>query len=430
MNAAAKVQWELEQTVLALCSQDADARNVALDLIGEGDFTAADAATVWIAIREHPPGPDLAIALARTDLRPEWVAGLMRDWYGSPANIGGYCGKLVEASRVRMLHAACREALEAEEGPDEIVGRLISAATGIVARRGSDALRWSAAYTEAGQMIADAQAKHRAGGKLGLTFGLPTVDHILGGLHGPRLMILAARPSCGKTAVLNQFALRNAARGSGGMIFSLEMGRDELVVRGMALAGDVVLSRLLRGTASAAEVSQATDAMTKLGDIPLWIDTDTYNLDAISARATVAKARHGIGWIAVDHMGLVETPRMPSRNEQMGLISRSLKQLAKRLDIPVIAVSQLNRACDTDNRRPGLADLRDSGNIEQDADIVMMLHCDKDDRSKNKRPISIGFPKNRVGPAVWPDADFEFDALTQRFRELERVHEDADNYQE
>lgn len=410
-------QQAAELAVLSISAQSSDARLLALEWVTADDFTVGEHRAAWEAMAslDHV-GP---VELVQAGVKPDMVEALINGFHGSKANIETYCASLTKAARVRAIRAMAREIAADEDGePDDLVERIVTTAQKVMGRSRSTAVPFADAMQEASAYIREAQARHRSGRSVGARFGLPTLDYVLGGLTGPRLIILAARPACGKTALLNQMAVVSARGGYPGMIFSLEMGSDELSARAVAADSGVIMARLLRGTAKADELGRADGSMVELGKLPIWLDTETYRLESICAQAAVMKARHGIQWIAVDHIGLVETERANSRNDQMGLISRALKQLAKRLNIPVIALSQLNRSSDTQNRQPGLADLRDSGNIEQDADIVLMMHCAQAERVKDERLVQIGAPKNRCGPATWLDSPVLFRAPTQVFQEM------------
>jgi len=193
------------------------------------------------------------------------------------------------------------------------------------------------------------------------------------------------------------------------------MSEAQLAQRAAASLTGISLSLISRGKP---EAITAMGALTALGDLPAWIDDTTCDLDAICARIALYQRRNGIEWAAINHIGLIRTERFNSRNEQMGHISWTLKRLAKRLGIPIIALSQLSRRSEQDGRRPRADDLRDSGNIEQDADVIVMLHTGQEDRAQPQRPVQIGIVKNRLGPSLWFKERFEFDGATQRFYEL------------
>jgi len=153
--------------------------------------------------------------------------------------------------------------------------------------------------------------------------------------------------------------------------------------------------------------------------LPIHLDTDTYTLGGIVARLAEWKNQHGIKLGIVDHLGLIEGGDSKSRNDWLGQVSRRLKKAAKQLNMPILAISQLNRQVEQTKRRPVLADLRDSGNIEQDADACIFLHVEANtEDGANGSPIEIGLLKNRMGRKGWLSERFAFDGRSQQLREV------------
>ncbi|MEC9361906.1 MAG: DnaB-like helicase C-terminal domain-containing protein [Pseudomonadota bacterium] len=344
--------------------------------------------------------------------------GMLANDTPSAANAVAYAERVSDfAKRRRIIAYAGDLAERAWTTPaDELTGTITTGLNALLSRSTATSKRFVDAVNDADASIRASRARKLAGGTAGAPTGLSTLDRLTGGFSGPRLILMAARPKCGKSALLNQFALNAAASGWPGLIVSLELGADELAIRAMASAGQVSVTKLHRGGEEELEI--AARATVALGDLPLWIDTESTKLDAILAQAALHRHKHGIKWFAVDHIGLVKTSgRFNTRNDQLGHISWSLKEMAKRLGIPCIALSQLGRECDKHNRRPRPDDLRDSGNLEQDADMVVMLHTPQADREKPIKPLQIGVPANRIGPSCWPDVWFEFDGRTQTIRE-------------
>lgn len=243
----------------------------------------------------------------------------------------------------------------------------------------------------------------------GVTTGFEQLDALTSGLQNSDLIIVAARPSMGKTAfalcvALNAALKQNVTVG----VFSLEMSREQLVQRLLSVRGKVNLARLRRPSKLSdedwASLHQAAEVVSKA---PIFID-DSSSLSTVElrARARRLKAEHGLGLVIVDYLQLMKTARRTdSRELEISDISRSLKALAKELDIPVMALSQLNRMVENrPDKRPILADLRESGAIEQDADVIMFVY--RDDVYKypkpSERPVSgdaeIIIGKQRNGP--------------------------------
>ena len=241
------------------------------------------------------------------------------------------------------------------------------------------------------QAVASAEAAHKREGHLaGLSTGLSDVDDLLGGLHRSDLVILAGRPSMGKTALATNMAFAAAQRyreelADGGVhrpvdgakvaFFSLEMSGEQLMVRIVADRAGVPSERIRRGQLTNPEMERVIAACQELEDLPLFIDqTAALSVGALRTRARRLQRQHGIGLIVVDYLQLVGSARTDGRVQEVSEISRGLKTLAKELDVPVLALSQLSRKVeDRTDKRPQLSDLRDSGSIEQDADVVLFV---------------------------------------------------------
>ncbi|PIR46668.1 MAG: replicative DNA helicase [Candidatus Vogelbacteria bacterium CG10_big_fil_rev_8_21_14_0_10_45_14] len=241
----------------------------------------------------------------------------------------------------------------------------------------------------------------------GVRSGFPEIDNKLAGLQKSDLIILAARPSVGKTSLALDIA-RNAAVKNGVPtgIFSLEMSSQQLVDRMLAAESHVDSWKLRTGRLTTdEEFSKIRDAMDKLSQAPIFIDDDSANT-ALKMRSVARrlKAEHGLGLIVVDYLQLmVPQKNVDSLVQQVTEISRSLKHMARELDVPVLALSQLSRAVEQRGGEPRLSDLRDSGSIEQDADVVMFIHRGNDrDQSENEgqraTTAKIIIAKHRNGP--------------------------------
>jgi len=205
------------------------------------------------------------------------------------------------------------------------------------------------------------------------------LDEFLGGFERSDLIIVAGRPSMGKTSLILSIT-RNAAIEQGACValFSLEMAREPLVLRLLASEAGVNLSHIRLGLHTEAEEKRVMDATGILSEAPIYID-DSPRLRVAEMRSKVRRLfyEHGVNLIVVDHLGLIDG-QIKDRVQEISYISRSLKALARELNIPVIAVSQLSRAAEwRASHRPQLSDLRDSGSIEQDADVVIFIYRDE-----------------------------------------------------
>ncbi|MCY4399558.1 MAG: replicative DNA helicase [Gemmatimonadetes bacterium] len=247
------------------------------------------------------------------------------------------------------------------------------------------------------------------GGVSGLATGFVELDRMTTGLQAGDLAIVAGRPSMGKTSwVLNVAQTAAIENGVPVAIFSLEMSKEQLVQRFLCAEGRVDAQRLRRGRLEPDEYQRLARAAGHLNTAPIWIDDSaTANVLEMKAKARRLKSEANLGLVVVDYIQLMSgTARTDSRVHEVSEISRGLKALARELEVPVIALSQLSRAPEQrTDRRPQLSDLRDSGSIEQDADLVMFLYrpeyylgpTDKDGNSVEGKAELI-MAKQRNGP--------------------------------
>lgn len=255
---------------------------------------------------------------------------------------------------------------------------------------------------------------HESKGELrGVPTGFHDLDQYLSGLQKSDLIILAARPSMGKTTLALDIARQAALNhGTPTVIFSLEMSTQQLVDRMLAAQARVNAWNLRTGNlTSETEFSKIRDSLDALSKAPIFID-DLAGNSIVRMRSVCRRIRaeHGIGLIIVDYLQLMSTSKnYDNMVNQVTEISRSLKALAKEFDVPVIALSQLSRAVESRGGRPRLSDLRDSGSIEQDADIVMFIHREDKgkDESEKTNIAEILIEKHRNGPVGKVDLYFD-----------------------
>ncbi len=266
---------------------------------------------------------------------------------------------------------------------------------------------------------------HENPGELrGIPTGFRDLDNLLAGFQKSDLIILAARPSIGKTTLALDFARIAAIKHNIPVgIFSLEMDAQQLVDRMLAAEARVNAWNLRTGRLSLdTEFSRLRDAMDRLAKAPIYIDDQASNSIAkMRSFARRLKAEHGLGLVVVDYLQLMTTAKnYDSMVNQVTEISRSLKGLARDLQVPVIALSQLSRAIESRGGRPKLSDLRDSGSIEQDADLVLFIHReDKYKDADEKTNIAeILVEKHRNGPVG--KVELYFDEKMTTFMDLEK----------
>lgn len=250
---------------------------------------------------------------------------------------------------------------------------------------GGGLLPFSVAITDALQTAE--MAFKRDSHIVGVTSGLIDMDKYLGGLHPSDLLILAGRPSMGKTTLATNIAfnaakavIENDPNGAPVAFFSLEMSSEQLASRILASESGVSSDKIRRGEIRADDFPKFVDVTRTLQELPLFIDdTAGITVNAIRNRCRRLKRQHGLGLIVIDYLQLIEAGGIKrnsdNRVQEISDISRGLKAIAKDLDVPVIALSQLSRAVEQrEDKRPQLSDLRESGSIEQDADVVMFVY--------------------------------------------------------
>ena len=269
-------------------------------------------------------------------------------------------------------------------------------------------------------------AYQREGGLAGVSTGLVDMDKKLGGLHRSDLLILAGRPSMGKTSLATNVAF-NIARAykkgitasgeegaiDGGVVgfFSLEMSAEQLATRILSEVAEIPSNQIRRGDFTESEFRRIVDAAKELEAAPLFIDdTPALPISQLAARARRLKRTHGLDALFIDYLQLVRgTGRSENRVNEISEITMGLKAIAKELDIPVIALSQLSRQVENrEDKRPQLSDLRESGSIEQDADVVMFVFREE-------------YYKEREKPG-----DHELDKMGIWQEEMERLHGKAE----
>ena len=249
-------------------------------------------------------------------------------------------------------------------------------------------------------------AEESGTGLTGVATGFADLDRIVGGLQPGNVIVVAARPSMGKTALALGIAEHAAlSQGRAVAIFSLEMSGDELIQRLLASTAIVDAGRIRAGRLAPEDWSRIGRAADRLSSARLFIDdSEGVTVGEMRSKTRRLKSRDGLDLLIVDYIQLMEGSRArrdENRVQELSTISRGLKMLARDLEVPIICVSQLNRAPDArTDKRPMLSDLRESGAIEQDADLVLMIYRDDyyDDASEEKGIAEVNVAKNRHGP--------------------------------
>jgi replicative DNA helicase len=324
------------------------------------------------------------------------------------SNVEHYARIVKEKATLRNLaHRALaiqQQALDAEEDADAILDRAESSIFELAEDRARAGL---IGVKELVSQNFERLSKIFSEGRriTGLATGYPELDNELAGLQASELIILAARPSMGKTALALNIAENVAMRNNKPVaIFSLEMSKESLLIRLLSSRARVDAHKFRTGHISRDDWSSITNTLNELGDAPIWIDDSaSTTVMEIGAKARRLARDKGLSFVVVDYLQLISARgRFGNRNEEVSSISRSLKGLAKELKVPVMVLSQLTRAPERDDRDPQLADLRESGAIEQDADVVLFIsrpdfyNREAPEEKRNDTKLIIG--KQRNGP--------------------------------
>ncbi len=336
----------------------------------------------------------------------------------SPGNYAHYADLVSRKHVMRSLIEASYEITESayEEGSD-VVQLLDDAERKVMAIGNASASHKFIAVSEkveAAWERIENMSKNQ-GVVRGVPTGFPDLDNLLSGLHPSDLIILAARPSVGKSSLMLDIARHAAIVHDVPVgIFSLEMSSEQLVDRMLSAESRVNSWNIRTGAVHAEDdFAKIRDALEVLSKAPIYIDDKpAQNILSMRAVARRLKRERGIGLIIVDYLQLMaptNTKASDSMVQQVTEISRSLKQLARELEVPVLALSQLSRAVEQRGGKPRLSDLRDSGSIEQDADVVMFIHRDDKNSQDGERPniVEILVEKHRNGPTGKVDLFFD-----------------------
>ncbi|MGQ9630657.1 MAG: replicative DNA helicase [bacterium] len=381
---------EAEQAVLGAMMIDSNTISSVLELINEDSFYKDAHKKIFrtiVNLYDHHTMVDavtLADELRRCNLLEEvggkaYLEMILNGTY-TAANAVYYANIVREKYILRsLISAATQIAGESYEGSEEVDTILDNAEQRIFNITQHRADR---GFVHIKEIVSDSfeyidKLYERGGGMTGVRTHFTDLDELTSGLHPSDLIIIAARPSIGKTAlglnIAGNVAINDKITTG---IFSLEMSKEQVVIRMLCSEARVDGQKLRRGRLSEKEWPRLASAAERLAESPIFIDdTPSASVLEIRAKARRLKSEHKLGLIVIDYLQLIRSRgRAENREQEIAEISRSLKALAKELNIPVVALSQLNRAVELrSDKKPQLADLRESGAIEQDADVVILL---------------------------------------------------------
>lgn len=408
-----------EQSVLGAMMLSKDAIADVVEQIREDDFYRPAHGTIYAAIIDlYGKGePADAVTVASELTR----SGDITRVGGSPylhtlvslvptaANASYYARIVKERSILRRLVEAGTRIVQmgysGEGEVDDVVDRAQAEVYEVTERRTSEDYLPLRELMD-GALTEIEAISNRGGHMVGVPTGFADLDSLTNGLHPGQLIILAARPALGKSTLALDVARAASIKNNlASVIFSLEMSRNEIIMRLLSAEAQVALHHMRSGSMSDNDWTKLAAKMGSVSEAPLFID-DSPNLTMMEIRAKCRrlKQRHDLRLVVVDYMQLMTSgKRVESRQQEVSEFSRSLKLLAKELEVPVIAVSQLNRGPEQrTDKRPVLADLRESGSLEQDADMVILLHREDAYERESPRAGEADFivAKHRNGPTA------------------------------
>ena len=405
---------ESEQSLLGALLLDQNAFDRIADVVAAGDFYAAGHGAIFSAVQHlHAQGKPADVITVAELLdgagETERTGGLA--YLGelaantpSSANVQHYAEAVRRNAVLRGLLSVASNIQDACLRPgikdaEKIALEAESAMLALIDRQGSEPSSLSEVFSEAIQYVDERCG--RDGNLAGLPTGFRGFDRLTGGFEPGQLVVVAARPSVGKTMLAVNIADQVARDGHSVLFFSLEMSRREIGMRLLSSRANVSVHAMRSGTNDKAHWRRLSDETGKAKKQRLFIDDKgAIGVAYVRAKARRVQRQAGLDLIVIDYLGLMKG-QGDNRTQEIGSLSRGLKALAKELGIPIVVLAQLNRGVETrPDKRPLLSDLRDSGEVEQDADIVAMLHRES---MYSQAPEWIGFAellvrKNRNGP--------------------------------
>ena len=365
-----------------------DAVNEVMDRLDPEDFYIPAHQAIYEAMRELFDGNQAIDTVTVSEVlrrrgELEKIGGVaylnrLADIVPAISNIVFYAGIVEEHGRRRDLIRAGASvtdiAFDIDEEIVNVLDRAEQTVLGVAERRTSHTLLEVGPMFQ--QVLETIEALEQKGSDLtGLATGFRDLDKKLAGLQPANLIVVAARPSMGKTSFALNVATNLAVQGETVALFSLEMSKEEIVSRILASVGRVDSMKLRSGQLGPLW-QRVVDAASRMYKAPIYIDdSPVVTVTDIRAKCRRLKRRHGLSLVVVDYLQLMQATNRENRQQEIAEISRNLKNLARELHVPIIAVSQLNRSLESrEDKRPRLSDLRDSGSIEQDSDVVMFIY--------------------------------------------------------
>ena len=427
---------ELEKKLLSsLMLDEGQAIAQVSTILSEEDFYRPEHKLIYRALQNlYGKGVPLNILLVENELRRTdelkvvtrpYLFSLLELEY-TTARAEYYANILKEKSVLRRLTQAGREIADEADAEHDTVEKILEAAERRI-------LSVSAEQTQGGfEKLKEIMLRtfERINERInhpnelsGVSSGLIDLDKVLNGFQKSDMIILAARPSMGKTALALNIAIGAAQKSKGVGIFSLEMSKTQLGNRLLSTKSGVNSQYLNTGNLTDDDMNSLIDALNDLSGLKMYIDdTAGMGLLELRSKARRLKHEHGLDLIIIDYLQLMQGGRAENRQQEISEISRGLKSLARELEVPILALSQLSRSVEMRaEKKPQLSDLRESGSLEQDADIVMFLYREEyyNRETDNENIAELIIAKNRNGPTT--SIRLQFNKETMRFADLTRA---------
>jgi len=415
-----------EQGVLGAMLLSKDAISEVLEELRAHDFYKTQHQTIYETVLDlygrGEPADAVTVAAELTRLGelnriggPSYIHTLVAS-VPTAANAAHYARIVREKAILRRLVEAgtriVNMSYEEQGEVDDLVDRAQVEVYDVTDRRSSDDYQRLQDLLNNALSEIEAIANHD-GALIGVPTGFSEMDSLLNGLQPGQLIMVAARPGMGKSTIGLDFARAASIKGKmTSAIFSLEMARNEIVMRLLSAEASIALQSMRSGKMSDTEWQRLARKMSAISDSPLFID-DSPNLtiSEIRAKCRRLKQKHDLKLVVVDYLQLMSSgKKVESRQQEVSEFSRSLKLLAKELEVPVVAISQLNRSPEQrQDKRPMLSDLRESGSLEQDSDVVMLIHREDayDRESPRAGEADLIVAKHRNGPTATVTVSFQ-----------------------
>lgn len=404
---------EAEQAALASAIMNENSLSAVMESLTEDDFYVTAHKTVYNAISAlfSTGSPvDLITVSGKLGDKLEAIGGIsylskIMEGVYTTENLRHYISIIQNKTTLRRLIEAGSAIIDMSRKDEEETEIILDKSEQMIFNIGEK--RDAKGFTHIGEVVKSSMAlleqlKKRNGKITGIPTGFAKLDEYTAGLQNSDLIIIAARPGMGKTSLaLNLAETASIRHKAVTAIFSLEMSKEQLVNRVLSSEALIESGKMRIGDINANDMTKLAHALSSVIDAPIYIDdTPGITVSEIRAKCRRLKMEKGLNLVVIDYLQLMQSGRREgNRSSEIGEISRSLKIMAKELNVPVITLSQLNRASESEKRRPKISDLRESGAIEQDADLILLLYNPSNDQEGGQpsNVVECIVAKNRAG---------------------------------